>query len=194
MKKNTKEEIVDSAVLLFNTYGTSSVSTNHIAEESGVSIGNLYYYFKNKEEIIREILECMISDWDHIWVAPSNGDILDGLQTIIRQSFHLEWKYRFFYRELIALMRIDEQLQQRHQEIEKQRIEEQKKLIENLINSGVIRNLRSPSDIDSLLTISWLISNYWLSFLESDGQEITDEQVERGVQLILTVFKPYLAI
>ena len=51
----TKEKILLTAIELFNKYTASAISTNHIAAEMNISPGNLYYYFKNKEEIIKEI-------------------------------------------------------------------------------------------------------------------------------------------
>ena len=49
---STKEAIVITAIELFNEKGTAAVSTNRIAEAMGISPGNLYYHFRNKEEII----------------------------------------------------------------------------------------------------------------------------------------------
>ncbi|MCF6310208.1 MAG: TetR/AcrR family transcriptional regulator [Sulfurimonas sp.] len=34
-----------------------SVTTNHIAKAAGISSGNLYCHYKNKEQIIREIYQ-----------------------------------------------------------------------------------------------------------------------------------------
>ena len=56
----TKEKVIETAIIMFNQEGTSSISTNHLAKELGISTGNLYYHFKNKEEIIRAILEKIV--------------------------------------------------------------------------------------------------------------------------------------
>lgn len=195
MSKSTKVTIIETAVQLFNDCGTGSVSTNHIAKEAKMSTGNLYYHFKNKEQIIRAIFECMVADWDKLWVSPLPDwrPNIDDIRSMIRRSLQLEWKYRFFYRELIVLMKVDSQLRERHQQVQVQRIEEQKLYFQHFIDAGVIQKPEDDSKIESLLTISWMISNYWLSFLESGGQEVTEERMEEGIALIMTVMSPYIS-
>lgn len=46
-----KERLIDSATQLFHTKGISNTSLQHIAGEAEVPIGNVYYYFKTKEEM-----------------------------------------------------------------------------------------------------------------------------------------------
>ncbi len=43
--RNTRSAILDMAVKLFNQHGSQSVSTNRIAAEMGLSVGNLYYHY-----------------------------------------------------------------------------------------------------------------------------------------------------
>ncbi len=190
----TKEKIIETAMIMFNQEGTSSISTNHLAKELGISTGNLYYHFKNKEEIIRAILEKMIQEWDMVWQIPvSNWEpTLEDLKSIIRCSFQLEWKYRFFYRELIVLMKMDPILKDRHLQIQVQRMTEQKKFFQYFIEVGVLRIPKGQSQVDALLTISWILSNYWLTFLETIEEEISEEKIEQGIQLIETFIKPYI--
>ena len=54
--KNRKDIIIDSAKSLFAEKGYSATGLREIADRAGVSIGNIYNYFKNKKEIFEEIL------------------------------------------------------------------------------------------------------------------------------------------
>ncbi|MEO8876132.1 MAG: helix-turn-helix domain-containing protein, partial [Polyangiaceae bacterium] len=47
---STKDRVLHMAVRMFNRQGTSAVTTNHIAAELGMSPGNLYYHYRNKED------------------------------------------------------------------------------------------------------------------------------------------------
>ncbi|WPC42733.1 TetR/AcrR family transcriptional regulator [Clostridium sp. JS66] len=53
----TMDKILDTALKLFGQKGYYNVSTNEIAKETNISIGNLYFYFPNKEEIFIQILD-----------------------------------------------------------------------------------------------------------------------------------------
>lgn len=49
------KRILDAAVRVLTTVGYGQMSTNRIAEEAGVSVGSLYRYFADKEEIFEEL-------------------------------------------------------------------------------------------------------------------------------------------
>ena len=52
----TKEKIVTAAVRLLRKRGYSGTTIEDICAESGVKRGNLYFYFRSKEELAREAL------------------------------------------------------------------------------------------------------------------------------------------
>ena len=52
---NTKDNIITNAIDLFNINRTKVISTNYIAKEMGISLGNLYYHFRSKNDIIWSI-------------------------------------------------------------------------------------------------------------------------------------------
>lgn len=51
----TYDRIIQESLKLFNEQGERSITTNHIAAHLGISPGNLYYHFRNKEEIVYQI-------------------------------------------------------------------------------------------------------------------------------------------
>ena len=53
--KRTKKNILASAIRLFNKHGLTNVRLQQIADEVGISVGNLAYHFPNKRSIVRHI-------------------------------------------------------------------------------------------------------------------------------------------
>lgn len=49
---NNKYKIIDAAFVLSLKNGFDNVSIKQIQEESGISIGSIYFHFKNKDEIL----------------------------------------------------------------------------------------------------------------------------------------------
>ena len=56
-KVNTYTRIINASLALFNEEGERNISTNHIAAHLGISPGNLYYHFRNKDEIIVQLFK-----------------------------------------------------------------------------------------------------------------------------------------
>jgi AcrR family transcriptional regulator len=50
------------------------VTTNHVAAHLKISPGNLYYHFRNKEEILREAFERMNAEADAVWKLEALAD------------------------------------------------------------------------------------------------------------------------
>ena len=188
----TQEAILTAAIDLFNKSGTAAISTNHIAAAAGISPGNLYYHFQNKEHILRAILEQMTGVWDEVYVLPEDAAFtVETLRQILRRNFELVWRYRFFYRELVALLRHDRELAKRYRAIRQRRQSQQLQRFQQLAASGALRQPVSSVEAESLLTIGWLVSDYWLAFLESGGESVNADQIQQGVDLIMRVYAPY---
>ncbi|MFO8009811.1 MAG: TetR/AcrR family transcriptional regulator [Dehalococcoidia bacterium] len=52
-----KNQIIEAAAELFSQSGYHGVSVDEIARSAGVSKGNLYWHFRSKEEIFRQMFE-----------------------------------------------------------------------------------------------------------------------------------------
>jgi AcrR family transcriptional regulator len=188
----TRVRILETARRLFNKHGTKPVTTNHIAKELKISPGNLYYYFRNKEEIIREIFEQMNEGWADFWIRghpPSLEDLID----ISNRALFLMWDYRFLNRELGALLQHDPVLRKRYRSVRKKRMKESESFLHGLVDSGVLRKPEDPNVLPSLLTIIWLVPENWLSYLDIWGKTINKRTVEESINLILQILRPYLS-
>ena len=55
--ERSRKHILDAALKLFSHRGYGATSVSDIAEEAGLSKGNLYHHFPDKETIFRELLD-----------------------------------------------------------------------------------------------------------------------------------------
>jgi AcrR family transcriptional regulator len=185
--------VLDAARKLFNERGTAVVSTNHIAAEAGISPGNLYYHFKDKQAIIRGLFVRYANALDDRWHIQGNaGQSLETLGENLRVTSELAWENRFFQRELLALLRADPELRDHYTDVYERRLKEIQAFAGHLAEQGLLVAPRPPRTINDLAVAVWLISEGWLPFLDLTGDPQDPEQVARGRDLIMVALDPYL--
>lgn len=82
---NAEDKILDAAEQVFGNYGLRGATTALIAEGAGVSKPHLYYYFDNKEDLYRALLERAMNRWAaDIDALDASGD----LRTVLRDYIH----------------------------------------------------------------------------------------------------------
>lgn len=189
----TRERILATALQLFNQGGTAAVSTNHIAEALGISPGNLYYHFRNKGAIIRALFEQQFAHTDQLYTLPNDrAPQLADLQQLVRETFAMSWHYRFIYRELIALLRRDEELQRRWVEVRARGFAGFRELVDQFVAGGVLRGPTDAASVTRVAELCWLISEFWLANVEVGGQSVDAAQIDHGVALMLQVLDPFI--
>lgn len=189
-----REQIVDTALTLFNESGTGPISTNHIAQALGISPGNLYYHFRNKEEIVLAIFDRMERDWNSgaglpADRAPQVGDLL----ALLTGSFGVLWEYRFYYRELLALLARDPELARRYRAMRTRGLGDVAALVRHYAATGLIHLPAEPGAADDLARTIWLMVDFWLPFEELGGATIGPADLLRGARFVLHMLRPYLA-
>lgn len=169
MKKNlslTKEKIKKTTLLLCNESGSLSVSTNHIAKKLGISPGNLYYHYKNKEAIIRDIYHDMSVTFEsfHSFEQILNAqNPLKELDAMFDKYGELFWEYRFLMRDSALLMAMDSELKTMFAKNQVRRIEQIEMLIAFFIHEGIFESIPTEQ-IHKQAKLNWFISAYWQVF------------------------------
>ena len=105
MARQTRQRILDASLAMFNEQGEPNVTTNHIADELEISPGNLYYHFRNKDDIIEQLFQRYEERMDSALLAPEGR--LPNLEDIWLQLhlvFECIWEYRFLYRDLVDIL------------------------------------------------------------------------------------------
>ena len=193
-RRSNRDRVVVEAVRLFNERGTAAVSTNHIAEAAGISPGNLYYHFRNKEEIIREIWDRIDALWDRSYALPSGvPPSVEDLGAVVEETFSALWEYRFFYRELGALTRRDPELRRRYLIVRQRGLDGTEALLRGFVETGVLAGPEDPDDLARLAKVLMLVAECWLPYEETAGGEFEPGQIEEGAALMMQVLSPYLA-
>lgn len=188
---NTRDRILVGALELFNEAGTAPISTNHIAEAVGISPGNLYYHFRNKEAIIAALFKRMFVQWDRMYALPAeHAPTLADLERLVQATFVMMWEYRFVYRELLALLRRDPELRNRYEAVRRRGYGGFHALIGAFVAAGVLQPL-DEATIMQVTDLCWLISEFWLARCELTTSTVGAAEMRHGVELMLQVLEPY---
>lgn len=190
----TRDKIIDCALQLFNEQGTKAVSTNHIAAATGISPGNLYYHFRNKEDIIRAIFEQMDAYGLEQYFLIFN-ELQPGTLEAIEQTFVMiqkfNWRYRFFKRELTALIMNDHLLKTSFHQTHRRMLEVIRQSNNDAVAIGTLKPL-SDKEMALFTEEIWLVALFWLNYLEVGGEEINDATLARGIDLLRNMLRPRL--
>lgn len=189
--RETQNKIIDAAIRLFNATGVSSVSTSKIADAAGISKGNLHYHYSTKGEIIFAIWNRMESEINN-WNDDDKNPTIHHMAAMVLRQYRQIWQYRFFYRELNILLEQEEELKYRFVRVRQRRMEAVLRFFQAMADNGVIRGDLSELELRDLIRISWIVSDFWLSFVSVEDDEIDVSTMEEGYRLILQLFKPIL--
>lgn len=189
----TRDRILRASLALFNERGEANVSLAQIAARLGISEGNLWYHFRTKEDLVTALfaeLEARIEQ--NLSRRPAEvGARLGDFADYAGQGFRDMWDYRFLYRHrfdpaadgalaerLVALT------ERGHRHIER--------ILTEMVRCKLLR--ATPSEIAELAANAWIISRYWLDYLqERQGlTTISEAALQAGVKQLFALYRPHL--
>ena len=187
--KETQALIISTALTLFNEHSSAAISTNRIAEHCGISKGNLHYHFKNKQEIILSIFRNIADEMNSGWYQDHLDPSVTHMAEMFVRQLRLIHDYRFFYREMPALLRSDPILLRRYQENRDKRMEALFDYFRELVRGGVMQ-FKDESNLNHIVVSTWIISDNWLNYIEFGPTEHSLERILGGYEIILEIMRP----
>jgi AcrR family transcriptional regulator len=191
--QDTAERIADAALALFNVDGAHAVSTRHIAARLGISPGNLYYHFGNKEEIVLHLCGRIESQLDAI-LAPSQGEErgFDEVLGYLDAIFGHLWQYRFFYRDLNALLRDVAGLEERYRRLAARVHARSRAIFSGMVRHGWLE--ASDEHLDLLATNAWIVLTQWFTHRQvvERRRTIRASDIQAGIRHLVALFSPSL--
>jgi len=184
-----KLDILETALKLFNESNTQTATTNHIAKAMSISPGNLHYHYKNREEIIfklyiqlREEMSLSIDE------LPKSIKELNAHEKIL---IEIQWKYRFFFRELLFLFSRDKSLEKQYIEDNLAHRGRIKIVMKNLVEN---EELNIPNEetleylVDSIL-MSW---QFYTSYMYTLSRTLDANHVEEVIKYTSNAMRPFM--
>jgi AcrR family transcriptional regulator len=191
MARQTRQRILDTSLAMFNAQGEPNVTTNHIADELEISPGNLYYHFRNKDDIIEHLFTCYEARMDAALAAPQGR--LPGLEDIWMQLhlvFECIWDYRFLYRDLVDILSRNRRLRLRFARILKRADEQAHAVLRGLVQAGVMR--ASADELHAAATNVLVVATFWLNYAAARGDRDEQASIRDGIVQVMMLIAPFL--
>ena len=191
MARGTRERILETSLAMFNERGEPNVTTNHIADELEISPGNLYYHFRNKDDIIEHLFARYEERMDQALVSPDGR--LPGLEDIWLQLhlvFECIWEYRFLYRDLVDILSRNRKLRMHFARILRRASENAVEVLRGLTRAGIVR--ASADEIEAAANNILLVATFWLNFSAVRGDRDEDQAIRLGIVQVMMIIAPFL--
>jgi len=184
-----KEAILEAALGLFNEINTQSATTNHIAKAMGISPGNLHYHYKNREEIVRLLYKQLRVETS--LTIDELPNTIEELQKHEELLIQVQWKYRFFFKEMLFLFSRDPLLEKMYI---KDNIAHRDRISYSMKIFTQRGELSFPDErsfeflVDSIL-MSW---QFYASYLHTLGKTLDSQGSIEVIEYTNNAMQPYL--
>lgn len=192
--KKTKVRILEIARTLFNERGFLNVTIRQIAEELGMSSGNLNYHYRKREDILEALYFEMVEHFDaRVAALPQQEISFEQIRTDIYSSMQLMLDYRFFWTDLYQLLQLRETIHSHFQEALNRRIKGYQFLFQALQGKGLMLPPNFAEEHELLGSQMIHFGNTWLyAAILYPNNKIDENYAKRQTDVLIMMLHPYL--
>lgn len=186
---STKQRILESAIRLFNEDGVANVRLQQIADEAGISVGNLAYHFRNKDAIVSNVYENLFEEFSKILSFYLQGPGLADFDQQLDLYHSFFARYNFYLIDLFEMERSNPAIMSRwHQFVTKMLLQIRKRL-DYCAQRGLITPEPVPGIYDTLTNNIWMTIIFWIPQQILKGQPFSATHFKNAVWAQIS---PYL--
>ncbi|KEQ19337.1 TetR/AcrR family transcriptional regulator [Endozoicomonas numazuensis] len=195
MAVKTRDRILDRALELFNSQGERAITTNHIAADLGISPGNLYYHFRNKDEIILALFQRLIDSIAVKITVPKDRPLnFQDKRMFLEVALAGMWEFRFIYRDVHGVMNRSRELRAAYQQFARLSLQTLERIIVGLVSSGYMDV--PEQEIEALALNNFMVLSSWqewvtAAFLE-ENEVLPKKLFRRAFYQILLMDRPFV--
>lgn len=175
----TKDRILAEAVSLFNQYGLPNVGLQQIADQCGISVGNLAYHFQYKEDLIRTIANNINAEISPMVGADMEFPLLIDFDNQLSKYYDLINQFAFFFLDVIELERSFPTIHQQRVKYINMMIEQIYQWLYRNVEKKIFKpEIHAKQHSNSAHAI-WMIISFWLTqnkILSTKGVESDEER------------------
>jgi AcrR family transcriptional regulator len=141
--KESKRKILGAATRVFSKYGYRGTSMRMLAKAAGMSLGGLYLYFRNKEDLYGTVIGNRLND-----LTEETREKLKGLQDpaeALRTFISMRINYAKKHRELILVLGREQALAF-GVKAKKKFFRDQRRVIEEIVRNGIAKGIFMDCD------------------------------------------------
>jgi AcrR family transcriptional regulator len=190
--RRTRQRILDESLRLFNERGEGNVTTGTIAESLAISPGNLYYHFRNKNEIVEQLFAGFEERMDvDPSIATDAPEAIEDLWLYLHLMLETIWEFRFLYRNLDDLTSRNPRLRAHFNRMAERKLAAVTTLCTGLVRARAMR--ATAEEIRALARNVLVVATYWLNFQSLRGRPAeSGADLGQGAYQVMALVAPYL--
>ncbi len=172
--QKTKKKILQKALSLFNERGLPNVKLQNIADACAISVGNLAYHFKFKEDLIVTIADQISAELSPIVKKDQAFPSLLDFDNHLAIYHNLINKYGFFFLDVVELKRTLPVVHEQRVQNIKTMIAQIHQWIKVNEHKGVIQHEIHHDQYQHTAHAIWMLISFWMTqkkVLAEDGMD-----------------------
>ena len=188
---STKARIIEVAIKLFNQQGIQNVRLQQIADEVGISVGNLAYHFHDKKKIMKTIVSVVDIEFAKTSRRWKNLQHFIDFDNQLSHHYQFLNTYSFYFLDVVDIKRFYPDIYGEHNTQVEYFIHNLTHWLENSVEKELFLPPKRAGQYADTSKMIWFIGAFWMS-----QKRILDEEedFEMGYKkMIWQQIEPYFA-